>query len=80
MTKIRVRLSRLEDFALKVPCREACPVHTDAGNYVRAIAGGHYEDAYRLARTPNPLASVCAREYAQLPAKTAAGGARSMLP
>lgn len=61
MTNIRVRLRRLEDFALEVPCREACPVHTDAGNYVRAIACGHYEDGYRLARTPNPLASVCAR-------------------
>ena len=58
---IRVRLNRLEDYPLKVPCREACPVHTDAGNYVRAIAGGNYGEAYRLARKPNPLASVCAR-------------------
>ncbi|MBI5250188.1 MAG: FAD-dependent oxidoreductase [Desulfomonile tiedjei] len=58
---IRVRLNHLEDYPLKVPCREACPVHTDAGNYVRAIAGGVYEEAYRLARRPNPLASVCAR-------------------
>ncbi len=58
---IRVRLNHLEDYALNVPCREACPVHTDAGNYVRAITGGNYEEAYRLARNPNPLASVCAR-------------------
>jgi NADPH-dependent glutamate synthase beta subunit-like oxidoreductase/ferredoxin len=58
---IRVTLNRLEDYPLKVPCREACPVHTDAGNYARAIAGGAYEEAYRIARTPNPLASVCAR-------------------
>ncbi|MDQ7783514.1 MAG: FAD-dependent oxidoreductase [Desulfomonilaceae bacterium] len=58
---IHVRLNCLEDYPIKVPCREACPVHTDAGNYVRAIAGGNYEEAYRLARRPNPLASVCAR-------------------
>lgn len=58
---IRVRLNRLEDYPLKVPCRDACPVHTDAGNYVRAIVQGAYEEAYRLARKPNPLASVCAR-------------------
>ncbi|WP_041285923.1 FAD-dependent oxidoreductase [Desulfomonile tiedjei] len=58
---IRVRLNRLEDYSLKVPCREACPVHTDAGSYVRAIARGRYEEGYRLARNPNPLASVCAR-------------------
>lgn len=58
---VRVRLNRLEDYPLKVPCREACPVHTDAGDYVRAIAGGAHEEAYRLARQPNPLASVCAR-------------------
>ena len=58
---IRVKLNTVEDYPLKVPCREACPVHTDAGNYVRAIAGGVYEQAYRLARIPNPLASVCAR-------------------
>lgn len=32
---------------------------TNAGGYVSLIAGGHVEDAYRLARRPNPLASVC---------------------
>ena len=58
---VRVTLNRLEDYPLNVPCREACPVHTDAGNYVGSIAGGNYEEAYRLARRPNPLASVCAR-------------------
>jgi NADPH-dependent glutamate synthase beta subunit-like oxidoreductase len=34
-------------------------VGTNAGGYVSLIAGGHVEDAYRLARRPNPLASVC---------------------
>jgi len=43
------------------PCRAACPVHTDAGAYVTAIAEGRYRDAYLIARAPNPFASVCGR-------------------
>jgi len=43
------------------PCRAACPVHTDAGAYVTAIAEGRYRDAYVIARTPNPFASICGR-------------------
>jgi formate dehydrogenase (NADP+) beta subunit len=39
----------------------ACPVHTDARGYVRAIAAGDYEQAYLIARGPNPLASLCGR-------------------
>ena len=41
------------------PCRAACPVGTNAGGYVSLIAEGRFEDAYLLARRPNPLASVC---------------------
>jgi formate dehydrogenase (NADP+) beta subunit len=41
------------------PCRAACPVGTNAGGYVSLIAEGRYEEAYLLARRPNPLASVC---------------------
>ncbi len=48
-------------FSRQVLCREGCPVHTDAGAYVRAIAEGRYEDAYRVARAPNPFASICGR-------------------
>ena len=39
----------------------ACPVHTEAGRYVALIAAGRYEEAYRYARRPNPLASICGR-------------------
>ncbi|MHC4473551.1 MAG: FAD-dependent oxidoreductase, partial [Planctomycetota bacterium] len=41
------------------PCRAACPVGTNAGGYVSLIAEGRFEEAYLLARRPNPLASVC---------------------
>jgi formate dehydrogenase (NADP+) beta subunit len=45
----------------QIKCQYACPVHTDARGYVRAIAAGDYEAAYLIARGPNPLASICGR-------------------
>ena len=44
-----------------VSCQRACPVHTDARGYVRAIAAGRFEEAYLIARGPNPFASICGR-------------------
>jgi NADPH-dependent glutamate synthase beta subunit-like oxidoreductase len=44
-----------------VSCQVACPVHTDARGYVRAIAAGRHEEAYLIARGPNPFASICGR-------------------
>lgn len=44
-----------------IECQYACPVHTDARGYVRAIAAGRYEEAYLIARGPNPIASMCGK-------------------
>jgi NADPH-dependent glutamate synthase beta subunit-like oxidoreductase len=44
-----------------ISCQSACPVHTDARGYVRAIAEGRFEEAYLIARGPNPFASICGR-------------------
>jgi len=44
-----------------ISCQVACPVHTDARGYVRAVANGAYDEAYLLARGPNPFASICGR-------------------
>jgi formate dehydrogenase (NADP+) beta subunit len=44
-----------------IACQVACPVHTDARGYVRAIAAGRFEEAYLIARGPNPFASICGR-------------------
>ncbi|MBI5084477.1 MAG: FAD-dependent oxidoreductase [Acidobacteria bacterium] len=44
-----------------ISCQVACPVHTDARGYVRAIAEGRLEEAYLIARGPNPFASICGR-------------------
>jgi len=64
-------ISRMDHYQVEIPtadywrrqikCQEACPVHTDARGYVRAIAEGRFEDAYLIARGPNPLASICGR-------------------
>ena len=48
-------------YRTNVPCMEACPVHTDSGRYVQLIAEGKYQEAFFVARSPNPLASICGR-------------------
>jgi formate dehydrogenase (NADP+) beta subunit len=57
----RSKLVDLEWLESNFPCMQACPVHTEAGRYVALIAEGRYEEAYRYARRPNPLASICGR-------------------
>jgi formate dehydrogenase beta subunit len=57
----QVELPDVNYFSRQVLCREGCPVRTDSGGYVQAIAEGRYEDAYIIARTPNPFASICGR-------------------
>jgi NADPH-dependent glutamate synthase beta subunit-like oxidoreductase len=54
-------VSGLEFYDRNIPCLAACPVHTNAGLYVAAIADGDDEQAYLTARLPNPFASVCGR-------------------
>jgi formate dehydrogenase (NADP+) beta subunit len=54
-------MDALEFFDSNIPCLAACPVHTNAGLYVAAIADGDDELAYLTARLPNPFASVCGR-------------------
>jgi NADPH-dependent glutamate synthase beta subunit-like oxidoreductase len=44
-----------------VPCTQACPVLTNAGRYVSAIAEGDFDLAYLIARMPNPFPSICGR-------------------
>lgn len=51
----------LSFFDENIPCLAACPVHTNAGVYVAAIADGHDRHSYLTARLPNPFASVCGR-------------------
>ncbi|MGH9399444.1 MAG: FAD-dependent oxidoreductase, partial [Thermoanaerobaculia bacterium] len=58
---VAVRLPDLAHWKAQVKCQAGCPVATDAGRYVQLIADGRDEDAYLVARAPNPFASVCGR-------------------
>jgi NADPH-dependent glutamate synthase beta subunit-like oxidoreductase len=59
--RIRTRLPDLEHWKAQVKCQAGCPVATDAGRYVQLIAEGRDEEAFLVARAPNPFASVCGR-------------------
>jgi NADPH-dependent glutamate synthase beta subunit-like oxidoreductase len=58
---LRAEARNLWWFRANVPCLDACPVKTDAGRYVQLIAEGRFAEAYRVARSPNPIASICGR-------------------
>src|SRR5215468_9922626 len=58
---IPTRFPDLEHWKAQVKCQSGCPVATDAGRYVQLIAEGREEEAYLVARAPNPFASVCGR-------------------
>jgi formate dehydrogenase beta subunit len=58
---VRAQLPDLEHWKAQVKCQAGCPVRTDAGRYVQLIAEGREEEAYLVARAPNPFASVCGR-------------------
>ncbi len=49
------------EYLKNIPCLGACPVGTDAGAYVHLLAQGRFEEAFLVARGPNPFASVCGR-------------------
>ena len=61
MKPLRVEIPGESYHAGLISCQVACPVHTDARGYVRAIAEGRFEEAYLIARGPNPFASICGR-------------------
>src|SRR3974390_2478160 len=50
-----------EYFDRNIPCRTACPTHTECGRYVQAVGLDRDEEAYLLARAPNPFVYVLGR-------------------
>jgi NADPH-dependent glutamate synthase beta subunit-like oxidoreductase len=58
---VRVSIPQLAHWKAQVKCQAGCPVATDAGRYVQLAAEGRMEEAYLVARAPNPFASVCGR-------------------
>jgi len=61
VAKLRVDVPRDDYHRGLISCQQACSVRTDARGYVRAIAEGRFEEAYLIARGPNPFASICGR-------------------
>lgn len=60
MVKFKAEVKNIEWYRQNVPCLTACPVHTDSGKYVQLIAEKEFKNAYLVARSPNPIASICA--------------------
>jgi NADPH-dependent glutamate synthase beta subunit-like oxidoreductase len=58
---VRAQLPDIEHWKAQVKCQSGCPVKTDAGRYVQLVAEGREEQAFLVARAPNPFASVCGR-------------------
>jgi formate dehydrogenase (NADP+) beta subunit len=50
-----------EYFDRNIPCQSACPIHTECGRYVQSIGLSKDEEAYMIARAPNPFAYVLGR-------------------
>ncbi len=48
------------DYYLRqIDCRDGCPVNTDPRAYMLALHAGNYLEGYKIARGPNPFASIC---------------------
>jgi NADPH-dependent glutamate synthase beta subunit-like oxidoreductase len=59
--RYQVIVPDLDYYQAQIKCQAACPVRTDARGYVTAIADGDLRSGYRIAREPNPLATICGR-------------------
>jgi len=59
--KLRVAVPHEDYHKELVSCQVACPVRTDARSYIQAVTQGRFDEAYLIARGPNPLASICGR-------------------
>ncbi len=57
----KVKIPDLMWYRTNILCMEACPVHTDSGKYVQLIGKEKDLEAYFVARSSNPFASVCGR-------------------
>lgn len=43
------------------PCTTGCPVGIDIPSFIREVAGGNYEEAYKVIQKSSSLAAVCGR-------------------
>lgn len=49
----------LDYYIRQIDCRDGCPVNTDPRGYMIALHSGNLLEGYKIARGPNPFASIC---------------------
>ncbi|MBN4066601.1 FAD-dependent oxidoreductase [Simkania negevensis] len=49
----------IEYYLKQIDCRDGCPVKTDPRGYMLALHAGNLLEGYKIARGPNPFASIC---------------------
>jgi len=49
----------LDYYLRQIDCRDGCPVNTDPRAYMIALHAGNFLEGYKIARGPNPFASIC---------------------
>lgn len=49
----------IDYYLRQIDCRDGCPVNTDPRAYMIALHAGDYLEGYKIARGPNPFASIC---------------------
>lgn len=49
----------LDYYLRQIDCRDGCPVNTDPRGYMMALHRGDLLEGYKIARGPNPFASIC---------------------
>lgn len=49
----------LDYYIRQIDCRDGCPVNTDPRGYMLQLHAGNYLEGYKIARGPNPFASIC---------------------
>lgn len=54
-----VEIPDLNYYLKLIDCRDGCPVNTDPRGYMMAIHSGDLLEGYKIARGPNPFASIC---------------------
>lgn len=54
-----VTIPDVDYYLRQIDCRDGCPVNTDGRGYMLAIHAGNLMEGYRIARGPNPFASIC---------------------
>jgi heterodisulfide reductase subunit A-like polyferredoxin len=54
-------IDKREERPCKAACKDACPVHTNVLGYIKLIAEGEFQEAYKLIRDTNPLPASVGR-------------------